>query len=104
MRPPKPRRTGRSVSQAELEEGVDADLLEKLKQKRKSVANEQDVPAYVVFSDRTLKAMAKHRPSELRTMRMLHGIGDAKLQSYAPVFLEVIDSYCDDGDRDIDLD
>ena len=104
MRPPKPRRAGRSVTQAELDEGVDADLLEKLKLKRKAVAIEQEVPAYVVFSDRTLKAMAKHRPSALRTMRMLHGIGDAKLQSYAPVFLEVIDSHCGDDDRDLDLD
>ena len=104
VRPPKPRETSRSVSQAELEEGVDADLLYRLKKKRKEVAREQEVPAYVVFSDRTLKAMAKHLPSSLRTMRMIHGIGDAKIQTHAPAFLKVIDDYCGDGDRDIKLD
>jgi len=48
------------------------------------------VPAYVVFSDRTLVELATHRPGTQGAMREIHGVGDAKLERYGDAFLEVI--------------
>jgi ATP-dependent DNA helicase RecQ len=69
---------------------VDASLLEALKALRTRLALAQKVPAYVVFSDRTLVELATRRPSSLRTLREIHGVGDAKLDRYGAAFLDVI--------------
>ena len=50
----------------------------------------RSVPAYVVFSDRTLIELATHRPDSARAMREIHGVGDAKLERYGAAFLDVI--------------
>jgi ATP-dependent DNA helicase RecQ len=71
---------------------ADAALLASLKALRSKLAQEQRVPAYVVFSDRTLVELASHRPESPRAMREIHGVGDAKLECYGTAFLEVIRS------------
>jgi ATP-dependent DNA helicase RecQ len=70
----------------------DADnaLLAALKSLRAKLAQSQRVPAYVVFSDRTLIELATHRPDSLRAMREIHGVGDTKLERYGGAFLETI--------------
>ena len=68
----------------------DTPLLEALKALRTKLARTQNVPAYVVFSDRTLAELASHRPANPGAMREIHGIGDAKLERYGAAFLEVI--------------
>ncbi len=69
---------------------ADAGLLAALKALRSQLAQAQKVPAYVVFSDRSLVEMATHRPATLNAMREVHGVGDSKLQRYGAAFLEVI--------------
>jgi ATP-dependent DNA helicase RecQ len=69
---------------------ADTALLDALKALRTRLAQEQRVPAYVVFSDRTLVELAVHRPASPRAMREIHGVGDAKLERYGAAFLEVI--------------
>ena len=69
---------------------ADNTLLTSLKSLRAKLAQTQRVPAYVVFSDRTLIELATHRPDSLRAMREIHGVGDAKLERYGAAFLEVI--------------
>jgi ATP-dependent DNA helicase RecQ len=49
-----------------------------------------NVPAYVVFPDRTLIALAAERPTTLTAMRDLHGIGARKLETYGEAFLAAI--------------
>ena len=61
-----------------------------LKALRTKLARTQNVPAYVVFSDRTLAELATHRPANPGAMREIHGIGDAKLERYGAAFLDVI--------------
>jgi len=68
----------------------DAPLLVALKALRSKLAQAQGVPAYIVFSDRTLVDMATHKPASLRAMREMHGVGDAKLERYGAAFLEVV--------------
>ena len=72
--------------------GVDADaaMLDSLRALRTRLAREQNVPAYVVFSDRTLVELATHRPTTPAAMREIHGIGDTKLERYGSEFLAII--------------
>jgi ATP-dependent DNA helicase RecQ len=68
----------------------DAALLSLLKARRRALADAQNVPAYVVFADRTLIEMAEKRPATLDQMAGITGVGAKKLDSYGAAFLEVI--------------
>jgi ATP-dependent DNA helicase RecQ len=68
----------------------DAGLLALLKARRRALAEAQNVPAYVVFPDRTLIEMAERRPANLDQMAGVTGVGARKLESYGAAFLEVI--------------
>ena len=72
---------------------ADGALLDALKALRSKLAKAQNVPAYVVFSDRTLVELATHRPASPAAMREIHGIGDAKLERYWTAFLDVVQSH-----------
>ena len=84
------KRDRKAAQAAAVASDADAALLAELKALRASLARQQQVPAYVVFSDRTLIELATHRPANPRAMREIHGIGDAKLERYGAPFLEII--------------
>jgi ATP-dependent DNA helicase RecQ len=72
---------------------LDADalaLFEKLRAWRASQAKEQGVPAYVVFGDATLKALATARPGSLGALGAVSGIGAAKLERYGEAVLALL--------------
>jgi len=71
-------------------EGVDASLLAALKTLRLRLAKERQVPAYVIFSDRTLIDMAERRPQDLDDFAEVNGVGAAKLKEFGEVFLGAI--------------
>ena len=83
-----PTRSG-VVAAAELQQR-DAPLFEELRKLRRALADERGVPAYVVFSDATLLAMAGRRPTEEAELLTVNGVGPKKLASYGEAFLEVI--------------
>lgn len=68
----------------------DPELFEALKAVRKRLADEFGVPAYVVFSDKTLKDMAAKAPRSEADFRQVHGVGDKKAESYGPIFLRAV--------------
>jgi ATP-dependent DNA helicase RecQ len=68
----------------------DAPLLSALKAKRRALAEAANVPAYIVFTDRTLIEMAEAKPATLDAMARIGGVGAKKLESYGQAFLEVI--------------
>jgi ATP-dependent DNA helicase RecQ len=68
----------------------DLGLLALLKARRRALAEAQNVPAYVIFPDRTLIEMAERKPATLDQMAGITGVGAKKLESYGPAFLEVI--------------
>ncbi|MEY4870713.1 MAG: helicase RecQ [Pseudomonadota bacterium] len=68
----------------------DAPLLSALKSKRRALAEQANVPAYVIFPDRTLIEMAERRPANLDQMAQITGVGAKKLESYGAAFLAVI--------------
>ncbi len=77
------------LAEAELS-GADNALLADLKALRRQLATEQNQPAYVVFSDRTLLELASKRPDSLGRMAEIHGIGAAKLERYGALFLDLL--------------
>ena len=68
----------------------DAALFERLKQLRLRLAKERGLPAYTVFSDRSLTEMARKRPHDRETFAQVHGVGKAKLKDFADIFLAEI--------------
>jgi ATP-dependent DNA helicase RecQ len=71
-------------------EGVDMDLFEALRRLRRQIAEERRVPPYVVFTDATLRQMARLRPATPEQMRRVSGVGEAKLRDFGERFLEAI--------------
>src|SRR5690606_36869391 len=65
---------------------MDAELFERLRALRKRLADEAGVPAYIVFSDATLKALAELRPGSEGELLEVPGIGPAKLERYGAAF------------------
>jgi ATP-dependent DNA helicase RecQ len=65
-------------------------LLEALKQLRMRLAKQRQVPAYVVFSDRSLIDMAQKRPRNEYEFGEVHGVGAAKSKEFATLFLDAI--------------
>ena len=70
--------------------GEEEALLGRLKGLRMRLARERGVPAYVVFSDRTLVDMARRRPRTEADFAEVHGAGAAKLKRFAVPFLAAI--------------
>ncbi|MBF0324881.1 MAG: DNA helicase RecQ [Alphaproteobacteria bacterium] len=75
---------------ATVPDSVDSDLLAALKKLRRELAEEQGIPAYAVFPDRTLVELAAARPASLDDMKGIHGIGERKLERYGRLFLDVL--------------
>ncbi|MDQ6690356.1 MAG: ATP-dependent DNA helicase [Gemmatimonadota bacterium] len=61
-----------------------------LKTVRTRIAREEQVPAYIVFSDRTLAELAVRRPRSLRALQDVRGVGPMKLERYGARFLAAI--------------
>ncbi|MGX1792995.1 DNA helicase RecQ [Microbacterium sp. NPDC055312] len=68
----------------------DRDLFEALRAWRAATAREQGVPAYIVFGDATLRALAEHRPTTVSGLGGISGIGEKKRDAYGAAVLEVI--------------
>lgn len=73
----------------------DRALWEALRQRRKELAEEQGVPAYVIFHDATLMEMMEQRPHNLSQLATLSGVGTRKLDAYGAAFLRVILAHAD---------
>ena len=72
------------------------ELFERLQAKRKTIAHEEGVPTFFVFSDRTLREIATHFPKTEEEFMQIHGIGPKKIEKYAKAFLPIIRRYCEE--------
>ena len=68
----------------------DAELLGRLKTWRAAEAKRRGVPAYVIFHDSTLEALAVVRPSDRGALRTVRGVGPAKMEEYAEDLLKLL--------------
>jgi ATP-dependent DNA helicase RecQ len=71
----------------------DEALLERLRSLRRKVADERNVPAYVIFSDVSLREMARNYPTTATEFRRIPGVGERKLKDFAEAFLGEIKIY-----------
>jgi ATP-dependent DNA helicase RecQ len=88
-------RTAGAAMSAGAAEALDADaarVFEALRRHRLDVARDENVPPYVVASDRTLRDLATLRPRNLEELKLAHGIGPAKADRFGPGLLQVIAS------------
>jgi len=68
----------------------DEELFERLRAWRKQRADQESVPAFVVFTDATLQLIAEQRPSSAAELLRISGVGPAKLERYGDALLEVV--------------
>ncbi len=87
----KPRRE-RNAAGADLD-GAGNALFEHLRALRRGIARQDGVAAYMVFADRTLIDMARLRPRTPSEMKLVHGVGEAKLARYGSQFLKAIAAF-----------
>ncbi|NYG60500.1 DNA helicase-2/ATP-dependent DNA helicase PcrA [Nocardioides daedukensis] len=69
----------------------DEALFERLRQWRKERASDDGVPAYVIFTDKTLEAIAEARPDNEAKLLRISGVGPAKIERYGEAVLELIE-------------
>jgi ATP-dependent DNA helicase RecQ len=72
----------------------DEALLNLIKNTRRDIAQQENVPAYIIVSDATLVEMATYLPQSLDELRLISGFGDIKLARYGREFLATVTSYC----------
>jgi ATP-dependent DNA helicase RecQ len=72
----------------------DRELFELLRKWRRSEAEHRGVPPYVIFSDKTLRELARARPTTLVELRGIYGIGDAKLEAFGKALVTQIREHC----------
>jgi len=65
-------------------------LFKKLVSLRKTLAVANEVPPYLIFHDKTLHEMVDKMPIDMQAMGHISGVGQAKLEKYGPIFLDVI--------------
>lgn len=75
-------------------EGVDRELFEMLRSLRTEIAQERNVPPYLIFGDATLRSLARERPSSPEKLLLISGIGQKKLTDLGDRVLELIRRYC----------
>ncbi len=80
----------RRAAAATDEAPYDEALFERLRTLRRALADEQGVPSYVVFNDRTLREMARTRPTTEAALLEVSGVGAARLARYGAAFLAAI--------------
>ncbi|MFW5802579.1 MAG: DNA helicase RecQ [Verrucomicrobiota bacterium] len=71
----------------------DPELFEQLRQWRSDKAAQLDVPAYVVFSNRTLREISARKPSDIRQLGTLHGVGKQKLEQHGEDIIALVGNF-----------
>lgn len=79
---------------ASSEQSCEQALFDRLKTIRANLAEKENVPAYLIFSDATLLELATYLPQTLEEVRKISGFGDIKLARYGKIFLETVMDYC----------
>ena len=77
---------------------VDPVLYEMIKDLRKRMAKEMDVPPYVIFQDASLEAMATIYPQTIKELENISGVGSGKAKRYGEEFCKLIKKHCEDNE------
>ena len=77
-----------------IETTYDHALFERLRERRKELADKANVPPYVIFPDKTLIQMAAVLPLSREQLLQIHGVGAVKCEKYGQIFIELLAQYC----------
>ena len=77
---------------------VDLELISMLKDLRKKVAHDKNIPPYVVFQDPSLEAMATVYPITIEELKNIPGVGEGKAKRYGKEFCELIKRHCEENE------
>jgi ATP-dependent DNA helicase RecQ len=93
-----PRRgKGAKAAPASLGRGVDPELFEALRDKRRELAKANGLAPFMVFPDRTLLELAARKPADSAALETIHGIGQTKRERWGEDFLVVIRGFAKSG-------
>jgi ATP-dependent DNA helicase RecQ len=87
------KKAARQQTRTTLPADIDVALWEALRERRRELAEEQGVPPYVIFHDRTLQEMCIAMPGNLTQFGRLTGVGERKLEKYGTDFITVIERH-----------
>lgn len=79
---------------------VDSELLDSLKALRKKLADREGVPAYIIFTDASLRDMCRKLPEDEDEFLGISGVGRKKCELYGKAFLEVINEYAQKAEEE----
>ena len=83
----------RDLEKAVFETGFNQELFDQLRSLRRSLAQTESVPPYIIFSDRTLHEMAARFPATSEDLLKISGVGESKLSRYGSVFIEAVAAF-----------
>lgn len=87
-----------SAIQSGAASALDPVLYTMLKDLRKRMAKDKDVPPYVIFQDSSLEAMATIYPQNIEELQNIPGVGAGKAKRYGKEFCELIHNHCEEND------
>ena len=96
LRKDTPRKAARQQTRTTLPDNIDVGLWEALRDCRRRLAEEQGLPPYVIFHDKTLQEMCALQPRTLDDFALLSGVGERKLARYGQLFIDAINSWYGD--------
>ena len=79
-------------SKSKMEYEVNSDIFEKLQALRREIAQEESMPAYIIFDNKTLNEMAHFLPDSEEKLLQINGVGQVKLDKYGKRFLALLSS------------
>ena len=84
-----------AIQQHQVQDNAPFDevLYDRLRSIRMDLAFAQNVPPFLVFSDKTLKEFCRHLPTTDREFLQISGVGEKKLETYGEAFMKVIREY-----------
>jgi ATP-dependent DNA helicase RecQ len=87
------------VARREGDINCDEILFERLRTLRKRLADERQVPAYIIFGDATLRQMARLYPVQLKDLEGITGVGEKKRAEFGGIFTRTIAEYLQTNSR-----
>ncbi|HET8809572.1 MAG TPA: RQC domain-containing protein, partial [Flavobacteriaceae bacterium] len=94
--------SGKPENSLELER--DEALFQKLRETRKEIADDENVPAFVIFSDATLNELAAYFPQNKEDLQKISGFGEVKTEKYGDAFLEIVVAHCKENQLESKMD
>ncbi|MBU8907339.1 DNA helicase RecQ [Desertibacillus haloalkaliphilus] len=82
---------------------VDRPLFNALRKLRKELAQQENIPPYIIFADSTLNEMSVKRPTDESSMLNVKGVGEAKFKKYGVHFLQLLQQFTDHTTDEVDV-